>query len=732
MRKIIGVMWLVAAVALSSCGGSGSGSSNGGLTNGVEIASQVSLVKPQDVVAASLAAPLPKGLKALLSKAVPTGGAYVEDPLNMWVYDGSMEALDMVNEILCQFDQTAYAQMIGEGDYIALIDFAKCNMKSADKSSTQGNQSAGSTTEELETWIVNSSIVDGVQIVKAWIETTEDMGPNGETADVVIHAKATITEGMSDENPFGVFRIDFQMFTETEAFMQGYLESLNNSNGMVELQMSMAGDMMGVQAVHVVMDADGNTGNAYAEQQFGNDEGGSYNVAFDENHYLASKGEGTEICLDRKNFNYIVYRYGVYNEDGSRLDLENPGFSVKYETDDEMFWGFADYYGIWLPKDIELVSGLTVNRATNDSSSGEEYTTIVAPGKLVKHTKGAAELGDFLNDVLYFWDEESQTNYMVEWDGSIFNIVGQEECDENGCQKLEAEGTIEISPGDWVNFWRDGFGGIFFVAPEEELTDNTEVQIDKTTIATAADVGDEAVTFYCYTGCLSPNLTTEQLNGDPFLLDKTEEQLEDPYVYIIDPLDMTLTHAGEPVVPAPDAESFDWGVQSGAMLTDTSELLSIWDGWGQDIYYTWETGTNNWNKFAGLIDSDGNQVVFDPPYKLNYTHVYDDGTSDKFMLDYAGFGELNGMPWEQVEGTDMWQPLLTIPDGSEVTADDVTYYVRALEGEQRMMELDLSDCGELEIEDLDAPDNDYVDTDIGSIPTVTDDPAVIKGELTGS
>ncbi|MBI2342166.1 MAG: hypothetical protein HYU98_05485, partial [Deltaproteobacteria bacterium] len=710
IKRILVMVTVTASAAAFfafGCGGGGSNSTStgttGSLTEAVEIASQVSLVEAQDVAAASLTAPL-KGFKALLSKAAPTSGAYVDDPLNMWVDDSSMQALDLINEILCSFDQTGYADMVGQGPYLAIVSFTDCASDSTDKSSDVGNQSS-SEIEELETWTVESSLADGVQTVKAWIPTSEQMGP-GEEIKMVIHAKATITAGVSDENPFGLFRMDFAMLDEAETtpYANIYLESVETSDGQVELQFSMTGadgsPMANfAESVHVVMDADGTTGHASAAHQFEDEASGysedvAYNVAFDENKYLSSKGEGTDSCLDRKNFDSYIYRYGVYKADGSRLDSSNPGFSVKYDNGGELVWGFAGYYGIWLPEEVTLESGLTLTRADGSASSGLTYTTVVAPGKLMIHTKDSDVLGSFLDDTFYYWDN---ANFIVTWNGTNLVKTQEEMCDENGCQQTDIEDeAVALVAGSWVSFWKDGLGSIFFEVPAGGLSNSTVVGIDKSVIATAEDVGDDPIQLFCFNSCLQPNLTADQLSWieSPFFPDSFD--LAAPYIYTLDPADMTLKGAADaeiaPVAGLTAAEVMGWGASSGPMVTSTAGMADTGAVWSADTYYSWETGIQSWNKFAGLIDESGNPVAFDPPTMFAYTHT--DG--EKYMLDYSGFGELNGVPWSRIEGTDLWVPLFSIPDGMEVTANNVTYYVRALEGSQRMQELDLSQCSELE------------------------------------
>jgi hypothetical protein len=135
-----------------------------------------------------------------------------------------------------------------------------------------------------------------------------------------------------------------------------------------------------------------------------------------------------------------------------------------------------------------------------------------------------------------------------------------------------------------------------------------------------------------------------------------------------------------------------------------------------------------WNKYTGLVDADGAMVVFDPPISLNYVHL-ENGI--KYHLEYSGFGELQGIPWMQIEGTDRWYPEITIPDGSEAITDDglnTPYYVKGLEAEQKMSEVDEANCSTLEFGDLATPDQDFVDPDIGDMPTDVD-VLVIKGEI---
>lgn len=724
-------LFSVVALGCSDCGGAISPTGVAGL----QIPGQMSLVEADE-------SGLGQALRALTLQAaaltLDETTAYYTDPVDFWVYDDSMQSLNIINEILCSFEQTQYAALVNQGDYIALVDFEGCN-KSGDKSGEEGNQSSAANEDNLEVWIINSSRAsdNSPHIVKFWIEQAES---EHEPASI-IKGKLTITEGVSEANPLGLFHLDFQMVdpTETDLYAEGYLESVERDDGQLEFQFSMDGEglMGGGEAVHVVTSADGSSGYAYTAFEWSDgefSESGEYHVAFDENLYHAEDlVGGEERCLDRNNFDNHVFRYGVYNEDGSRLEIENPGFGVKYGED----YGWAGYYGIWLPEDISLENGLVLERANHDDIEAE-YTLFVAPGRLIKHVRSDITLGDIKGTLLNYWDDESRIHYRAEWDGTRFALTATENCvEEAGCTWTDIETIVlDLVPGEWINFWRDGLGSLFFNIPEEALSDDTPIEFDAITLLTAeADEFLEGeLTLYCYQQCLKANLTSEELGwqGDntPFLPEV--EDIAMPYAYVISAEDLTLTYEGELVAPVEEFGSLggpnDWGIETGPLALSTDGLENIWDLWGQETYYTWETGSNEWNQYRGLIDSDGNAVVFDPPIRLDYTHT--DGV--RYSLQYEGGGELHGIPWQQVEGTDRWYPLITIPDGSVLSSEGTDYYVKGLEIEQQLQSLNIDECSELTLQTLEAPPATYVDPEVGSLPSVTDAPKVIKGVLTGS
>jgi hypothetical protein len=117
------------------------------------------------------------------------------------------------------------------------------------------------------------------------------------------------------------------------------------------------------------------------------------------------------------------------------------------------------------------------------------------------------------------------------------------------------------------------------------------------------------------------------------------------------------------------------------------------------------------------------------------------------MMDYSGFGNLNGIPGKCVNmdtgleaqctnsSTVRYVPAFVIPpvqaDGSltKVTVDTTEYLVKPLELEQRMMPVDASNCSALSVASYTLPDlaTEWTAPAIGTEPVVTAAPAVIGG-----
>jgi hypothetical protein len=104
-------------------------------------------------------------------------------------------------------------------------------------------------------------------------------------------------------------------------------------------------------------------------------------------------------------------------------------------------------------------------------------------------------------------------------------------------------------------------------------------------------------------------------------------------------------------------------MSSGPLVLDTTGLTNVRESELQE-FYTYETGHNNWNSYAAVVDMNGDYVVFDAPLQFLYTHrandLNDDPTYDgEVPLNYGGPGDLGHSGAGRTSTTtvkDRWYP----------------------------------------------------------------------------
>jgi hypothetical protein len=283
-----------------------------------------------------------------------------------------------------------------------------------------------------------------------------------------------------------------------------------------------------------------------------------------------------------------------------------------------------------------------------------------------------------------------------------------------------------------------------------KVSDNSEVILYLEEVVYPGDTIPSQL--YCLEQCPDPSSltgTNPYYNTEPYQDVSPSNATYQQYTF--DTTNMVLQSGGTDVVLTTENSTYEWGIISGPLFEPTPPNLAAlacdwdttktcgWQAWSElDTFYTWETGPNDWNMFTALKDSSGTFLTFEAPLQVEYSHTWDDGTTSKFYLEYSGFGELHGIPgicvdWntgepEDCDNTSRWVPEFSIPDGSEVTDSTNSYLVKALEKEQRMKSVDVSNCSGLSLTSYNLPSmDDWQDPAIGDEPTVTDPPAVIGG-----
>jgi hypothetical protein len=780
-----------------------------GELQGMQIANKVSVIEAKSGDAVR---PLRIGLLGDSGPpACPSDVAYCNDETNVYVEESSAQTFNTINEILCAMAQTKYDLMLNKGPYKAQIDMNLCKTGKDDASSageSSQNTSSGSGMPDYEMWTVDSARPDdsSPQTVRAWIhQKGTDYEP-----EMLIQARVVITEGVSETNPYGLFTLNFKglpvMDGEVFPFtlMKGFMKTeLDPDTGKVLLMFTSKMDTTTVpfpynQMIPAFTYIDSATldkrtdgtgqGTIYIYElgewaPQGDDV--TYNLAFDENYFHKAEPDDaqTEMCLDRNLFDESVWSYGLYNQDGSRVE-RNSGFSIKTTQN---VYGWIGYWGLWLPEEATVNNGATVYKVNYGPGGPEEvpYTVVKSGGKLKKYTRHESTLGAIKNVPLNYTEGMGPQGsmYQVKWSGTEFAIFAKMDPMTNIWGPLSPEDPTAINlsalTNDMLSFYSQALNGnvqvklnyadgctIVECPPMQPCvwscpaSDSTPVNTYTEDIVYPSDTLPASLV--CFSNC--PDVAKLSAE-DPFNHYDYEPQVDtlpagsDHAVYTFDTTAMVLMSGATPVVTTNPAQNFQWGLMSGPLFDPTHlDLLACemndqnpldpdstcgWKTWSElPEYYVWETGPNSWNQFTALKDGTGEVVEFEPPLQVSYVHTWEDLSTSTFTLEYSGFGNLNGIPGKCVDpdtGNDIpcgpesrWIPQFNIPEGAQV--DDAVagtpYFVRPLQMEQRMKEAELSNCSTLALQTFDLPNiNDFVDPNIGEEPDVDGPPAVIGGEV---
>lgn len=454
-EETVVVLALLAALVLASCSGSGTGGStvSGISLSSLVVADHVSVVEPKPS-GSSKPKPAPKGFAGLLlglisSGQLPATSDYFADKTSVYVNERSTESFSTINQILCMVRQTRYDAMTNKGPYLALVDENLCSTNRSD-ASTAGqqttNQSSGSSAPSYMSWVTDSYRGNDTspQIVRYWITTTGEV-------DILILARLTITESADIAPPYGLFKMDFQMVnpaTHVE-FSRGVLVAEKDpTTGEAVLKFaSNDPDLNQIEASKLAKDPNGTIGHGTVLKisSGGTSAVERFDVAYNTDYFRRhDAANGTDysgdICLDRQNFEESAWSYGLYNEDGSRYNL-NSGFSIKVGSD----YGWIGYWGVSLPTGVTLTNGQTVYQHDFQTDTDTPYTVFQAGGKLKKHLKNTLTLADIKNVPLYWWDFATNAYYTVIWTGSALTKTAKQ--DPSGYWQICTAGDLLCGAG---------------------------------------------------------------------------------------------------------------------------------------------------------------------------------------------------------------------------------------------------------------------------------------------
>jgi hypothetical protein len=457
-------------------------------------------------------------------------------------------------------------------------------------------------------------------------------------------------------------------------------------------------------------------------------------------------GNIPEKCFKRSKADAIksVWRYGVYNADGSRFDLPTPAFSVKDAAGE---WGYASYWGLWFR--TPPADGAAVTHAKN----GTAYTVKKGGGRLMKISRIQKTLDQIKNNKFQFYNGLAgagllaNTTYEAYWDATAqaFKVVGTQSCSNNGCYSTVIT-TLTVSPAQlgtnnsWgISGWSQSLGSLSI--PPTTLsaaTPGSEPNGVSYLTEVVVKPGDTSVpaSLKCVADCPTAsqisafvlNPSSDSSITSPFAATTVNawSGIATPLVYSWNTstyklLDATSTEVSSTLmanITSSNKEklaktNFNWGIRSGALVDATGSNFTSggamdcdgagigtnycdWRSNDLSVFYRFETGIQDWNT-ATFLMSGLTPVNFTAPMEASYQvpseTAYGQYAGASMNLQFSGFGDLNGIPGRCVnpytnlevscDNTTRWFPAFSIADGTAITIDGSTKYVKWLDRELR-------------------------------------------------
>lgn len=727
--------------------------------------------------------------------APPAESPYYTDPQQSRVEDATSRGIEQVNMITCLMNAMRPDALVNDGAYIALVDESKCDARGQQSAAGSAASSDASQAASYMTAVVNSTRASNADPMRAriWIDENEE----GHQATIFVNTSAS--EAPSATTPYGVFRLDFcgRGDASPDCMMRGYLdgsssglsyyeEENNEQEGkIVALRLSSAGTASG-------------SGRLQLDQ--GSDQV-AFTFAYDQSHFRREDSNG-EQCFSRDaadpETGLSVWRYGLYDATTGERVSRNSGFPIEYTQAGQTHHGYLSYWGLSLPPEAAqtLSNGATVQKV--DYSSGEtptrtNYTLVRTGGKLLKHSKQARTLAEidkirfntWVGDATGFYAGATpNTQYILYWDGTAgaFKVAGKMDCSSGRCETQDLQTEEAVAYSFWSNQggvrgWSEALGGELFI--DLRATNGALVATDVDVIYRKQEIvypDQMPTTLHCLRDCptaatLGAYFAEGSATDSPFVAGTFNRfgPASEAVTYGTDGAGVLEDPVGA-AVTLTDSEAlqrrpqYQWGVRTGRLFTQlaAAECPNQPGSYCEsqvdalETYYSWETGSGQWNQFAAVKDASGDFVVFDPPLQLQYQvpagAAYGAYASKAIVLQYGGFGDLWGIPGYCVsrltnatvscETQDSrYVPAFVIPFDANVgraTAGETVYLVKWLEREIRFARKTPLTCAALALPSevtlpsaagLKNPSDPAADIYIGVKPVVTDAPRVIHGEV---
>lgn len=719
---------------------------------------------------------------AMVNAAPPADSPYYNDLQNEYVQDATSDAMGSVNMILCIMNALNVngSGMLNAGPYIALVDINKCQSHNSGGSSGSSGASAATNYMTAVVDATRASNADPM-VSHVWMSLTEDGSVKH------IYVKSTATRSPTDVPPYGVFRFDYiGKDSSSTAQFNGFIDSTSGGLQFYETGQNSSNIALSITAGSTTSGSGTITTASPAT---------TFNFSYDPDYFRRSDGTHDQ-CFDRLKANAArsVWRYGTYNmTDGTRVDQSNPSFQITATYGGNSYYGSAGYYGFNFQgldlnaiPDASPLAGLTVTDQRPGNTT--TYNLSKISGKLTKWTQNATTLAAMDGIPFYFsGDLTGKTsggdpavtgwgNWQMQWNNlaANFTVTGIQTCSNNGCTLSALTTPATVIAGAFnglaLSGWSDSFGGsINIPASVSDHAGSDAVHYFSQSLVIPGSAS-EPTTLYCLNNCPGATSVTAanaySSGSAPSPFDGTTGSQWYSAPDIANTVSYTfgsggLLNDGTAMIINNAAffhsnPMFMNGVMTGRLFTTPFASCmtgtTVCEPSAPEVYYTWSTGTGQWNQSMWLTKTSDNSIVaFDPPQNIAYTvpvgTAYGTWGGKNIQLQFNGFGNLYGIPGYCVNPVNnrasdcsvagaRYVPMFSIPDGANMTLNSTSLIVKALDEEIRLNDLgaNASQCSSMSLTPLTPPSGGVHDMSdpsdsfyIGVQPTVTDSPKVIDG-----
>ena len=565
------------------------------------------------------------------------------------------------------------------------------------------------------------------------------MNDGGGNTEVYIHLSAT--QSPSSTSPYGVFRLDYIGKQAGQMGFNGFVDAEPASISQYETGPKSSDTAMSLMA----------SSTAAGSGTIATVGASTFDFAYNSGYFRRSDGTN-DLCFDRSKADAArsVFQYGTYNaNNGTRVDLANPGFPILATYGGSSYYGFANYWGINFQgldlntiADAHPIANLAVaDQRPNNTSS---YSLSKVGGKLTLWTQQSTNL-DALNAIPIIINADltgltsgnaavtGYNNWQMQWSSAnqSFTVNGTQNCGgNNGCVITALSPVATVNADAFDNAPMSGYAQSYGGNINIPQTGAAHVPSDAVYYYLQSTVipGSVALSLQCLSQCPTAAALAAFASGNsqasPFGNNTDQQWGSAPSAntvsYAFDaggledvsgaaPVPMVLEQASQFPSGSMYAQN---GINTGWLFDTPLTLANCPSGTPAGTvcqpanparYYTWQTGAQQWNQSLWL--TSGTKVVpFDPPQNINYTvpmgAAYGSYAGLPILLQFDGYGNLNGIPNICVDPVTNATvdcsvpnassvPMFSIPDGTTLLlpVPSTPLIVKALNAELRLLDV---------------------------------------------